>query len=703
MAGSWRLSKLGSDYLPGIDKLQGCPMVLKMKGESANTSETLRISHHRYLISEKDKSSDLTESTETGELVLTYSKGSSNVNKSYQIGALNFESIGNEFVIAIVENVFTILDKEGKSILTGFALLRLGPKSGQRSKEFYKLDEEGNGITLNAEIVTVDGYHPKLIRYLERVSGSSPGKGMVASTTCKRICDASFGWDLFEFWPSNILSSCKVSIVRAVKVDAAAAPTPTIAGDTSSKQVRIICETLWQKPATADSSGVGSTEIDATSGVVGHPVSKDLFSHSRLTEGETSVTEFIIRVEVGTTVWQVAHRYKDFDMLRQFILLQEPFNTQLKELCESKFPGKMIGLSFRHAALLNRVEGLEVYLISMLESARFCRQGSIDALLSFLQIPEQLYLAKTMSQAAVQTTSAVSVTPGQSSGGAMSLAVSKAISIFSTNKETKANANVTVDATSAGASAGPVKSTPVQPATVKDNLTLSLLIDSRRNPREILLTRLLHGILVIKHGRQGNPKKRVLRCDATVTMLMWSAPGPDAEKRKSLPMGSASGSSDASEASADKLVVLKEVQSVRMGTEIDPTCNAAQADSGISSPDSVQARSRGGGEGKRSAYTNDDSVSVADTESVFNDNQSVAGSAAHGQKAVKRRSSLFFTSPAAGDKTYTGTATLRRHVKQEDLSLCFSLILPTRSFDIQCLEAADFDFLFYNLKDLCTR
>ena len=39
MAGSWRLSKLGSDYLPGIDKLQGCPMVLKMKGESANISE----------------------------------------------------------------------------------------------------------------------------------------------------------------------------------------------------------------------------------------------------------------------------------------------------------------------------------------------------------------------------------------------------------------------------------------------------------------------------------------------------------------------------------------------------------------------------------------------------------------------------------------------------------------------------------------
>ena len=248
-----------------------------------------------------------------------------------------------------------------------------------------------------------------------------------------------------------------------------------------------------------------------------------------------------------------------------------------------------------------------------------------------------------------------------------------------------------------------VKNAPVQPVTAKDNLTLSLLMDGRRNsPREILLTRLLHGILVIKHGRQGNPKKRVLRCDASVTMLLWSAPGPDADKRKST--GIASGSSDSADASADKLVLLKEVQSVRMGTEIDPTCNAGPTDSAISSPDSAVARGRGDRDGKRPAYSNDDSVSVADTESVFNDNQSAVGSMAHhGQKAAKRRSSLFFTSAAAGDKTYTGTATLRRHVKQEDLSLCFSLILPTRSFDIQCLEAADFDFLFYNLKDLCTR
>ena len=335
-------------------------------------------------------------------------------------------------------------------------------------------------------------------------------------------------------------------------------------------------------------------------------------------------------------------------------------------------------------------------------------------MLSFLQIPEHLFLAKTMSLAAQQSSSAVSTGPGPTSTGPMSLAVSKAISIFS-SKDAKTNSNPAADNSSntivadspALASGRPVKGSPAPAVTGKENLILlSTMIDSRRNPREILLTRLLHGILVIKHGRQGNPKKRVVRCDAAVTVLTWSAPAPDAEKRKSLIH---SGSSE-SDGPADKVVLLKEVQCVRMGTEIDPSCSAVPIDSNVGSPDSAAAvkgsgggRAGASGSGKQSTYTNDDSVSVADSESVYNDNQSVTGSAAPGQRAGKKRSSLFFSAGSPGDKTFTGTATLRRHVKQEDLSLCFSLILPNRSFDIQCLDTADFDFLFYNLKNLCAR
>ena len=124
-----------------------------------------------------------------------------------------------------------------------------------------------------------------------------------------------------------------MSIVKAVKVDAVApaAGTPADSGRSDLKQAKVICENLWQKPALSNFSSAGGTEIDSSSGEMAQAAAKDMFSHSRLTEGETSVTEFIIMVEVGTTVWQVAHRYKDFDLLRQFIALQEPFNTQVAQ------------------------------------------------------------------------------------------------------------------------------------------------------------------------------------------------------------------------------------------------------------------------------------------------------------------------------------------------------------------------------------
>ena len=39
--GNWKLSKEGSDYLPGIDKLQGSPIVLKLKGQNSEVDNEL--------------------------------------------------------------------------------------------------------------------------------------------------------------------------------------------------------------------------------------------------------------------------------------------------------------------------------------------------------------------------------------------------------------------------------------------------------------------------------------------------------------------------------------------------------------------------------------------------------------------------------------------------------------------------------------
>ncbi len=88
---------------------------------------------------------------------------------------------------------------------------------------------------------------------------------------------------------------------------------------------------------------------------------------------------------VSEQSWLVAHRYKEFDALRRFLLLQNPHVNEFKE-CDAKFPGKVVGLSFRRHALESRAAGLEQFVCFFLENARYCRQNSIDALCSFLKV-----------------------------------------------------------------------------------------------------------------------------------------------------------------------------------------------------------------------------------------------------------------------------------------------------------------------------
>lgn len=195
-------------------------------------------------------------------------------------------------------------------------------------------------------------------------------------------------------------------------MDAVANPSVPLPSDAGSgvKHNAIAVENQWQKATPEPESRQPSP-----------PVSDRMFFYSPLGDGETSVTEFVVKVEVGTACWQVAHRYKEFDSLRQFIVQQEYFNTAIKDFCDSKFPGKMIGLSFRSGALQQRIEvletainsqlgmkytvlsskqGLEFFLSHLLSNSGILHPGTVNALLSFLQIPEQLYLAKTATAAA---------------------------------------------------------------------------------------------------------------------------------------------------------------------------------------------------------------------------------------------------------------------------------------------------------------
>jgi len=137
---------------------------------------------------------------------------------------------------------------------------------------------------------------------------------------------------------------------------------------------------------------------------------------------------------------------------------------------------------------------------------------------------------------------------------------------------------------------------------------------SAQYAQDALYHKLFSGMMVIKHGRQGKPKTRLLRCNDAVTRLYWSDP-------------LSKGFSTRLPADA-KSVHLREVAAVRKGTELDP---------------------------------------------------------------------------ASGSKNLCGTPILNRHATAETLPLCFSLILPSRTFDVQCFNENDFIFLYGNLSTHCNR
>ena len=53
------------------------------------------------------------------------------------------------------------------------------------------------------------------------------------------------------------------------------------------------------------------------------------------------------------------------------------------------------------------------------------------------------------------------------------------------------------------------------------------------------------------------------------------------------------------------------------------------------------------------------------------------------------------------EESESGTATLRRCAKPDDMMRCFSLITKSRTIDFMCLSATDFEVLFSRFKGAC--
>jgi hypothetical protein len=183
--------------------------------------------------------------------------------------------------------------------------------------------------------------------------------------------------------------------------------------------------------------------------------------------------------------------------------------------------------------------------------------------------------------------------------------------------------------------------------------------------RSLLYSALKSGMIVIKHGRQGKPKKRILTCDPNVTVLFWLAENED---------------KDVESVREAKSISLSDVVEIREGIDIDPETSS----------------------GALTAAAANGNISADKLMELVKAKEELKNTDTPTKKTAGGKQNLFESIFGAKEKDgiLLGTSTLRKNCKPEDFKLSFSLILSDRTFDIQCLQKADYDTLFINLREI---
>ena len=148
---------------------------------------------------------------------------------------------------------------------------------------------------------------------------------------------------------------------------------------------------------------------------------------------------------------------------------------------------------------------------------------------------------------------------------------------------------------------------------------------------------LINLFIRVHKGRHGKPKRRVLRCDSSVKRIYW-----DDVSTHNTNSNNGSESTNLDLPPEAKSILLAEAIEVRSGAQED----------------------------------GDGVIGVATAQNVGNNNNSNENNIKYGTKILRR------------DK-----------LSVEDMHRSFSIILPDRTFDIQCLTSTDFHFLFNNIKN----
>lgn len=455
---------------------------------------------------------------------------------------------------------------------------------------------------MKIEITAAEGTRFNLIKYLVRFDQQGHHTG---TDPIFRLSAFTMGWSLFDIWPSTMLSNASISVVKAVKVKCQ-----------DAKNAGKVLETPWTGPAGGDA------KVDF------HSITRCMGAQTH--DGE-EVFMFVIKVTVGESSWYVTHRYREFDALRRFLLSQNAFVAAFIDN-DKTFPGKSIFHS--PAVLEQRAKALNDFVSFYLTDARYCRQTSLDALCSFLQLPEHLY----------QVAKQKMTTAKEAEAEAARAEAKDAVMSDRARVVSDESPKVSVAAAFFPGVNEPIPPMPetISQRRVSTNSGTGVSVSAKKGPALSSAQQRLSsamgdkGMLVIKHGRQGAPKRRSLFLNPTGDQLIIQAEDHY------------------------KTVKLNGVTSVRLGSEVDPATPAAALEKAkAEGPDWIAKR------------------------------------------RSQRRSSLAVL--GGGADVLFGTATLRRSCEAKKMDKCVSLIMPTRTVDLECLTDEDLALLKDCLTDICAK
>ena len=489
---------------------------------------------------------DCTITTILEEISISLLKSGGDECKTYlQRGKLNFHTKQ--------VSVITSSDRQFRE----FSVLYMGPKTNSRLTEKFKLLSSNVEflVEINLEIPQSKNELPQYLTFFKRFKRNATNQ-------------VAFTENFIPIFQNYILG------------------TITSAHASSIEYLKTCCITI-------------TDTIDCVFSEISHLEGKNVTTHrfEGISKPNEVVTVFIIKLTYNKLRWNVIRRFREFYAFHMQVELHKSENVDLP-----RFPSK----SFTRVAgnaLIKRKFGLNRYVDALVRCAECLSPNMIDILLAFLEIPQQLMLA---SQGSIENTindisnnacvekriAGIEQFQVRSFSNQLPPSCLDGHNPPSPPDGTKEKRNGSYRCTFSSASAfDNISDSKDEWQTVE-----TAIDDQQQNS----LQRLLSGIVVVKHGRVGVPKKRLIRIDDTREYLYW------------MDLKNVCEPNDRS-----KCVCLKEVERIQPG---------------------VLGRHK--------------------------------------------------------ECTINGTVNLNRNCRVEELMLSLSLILPTRTLDIQCINDDDYNDIF---------